>query len=136
MSRLVMFVPLHVESLARRVPIATLCWPGGDCFRRAKLSLVTNDQRRLPYCAIDWSQSCPLLWTGERLDRFFGMSRTRILYFRGGILETTDEVPFDDLVEAARAASSKHPHLTAEIWRDGRKVAVVRPCWNSATEHG
>lgn len=49
---------------------------------------------------------------------------------RGGILEATDEVPLDDLVDAARAASSKHPHLTAEIWRDGRKAAVVRPCWS------
>lgn len=49
---------------------------------------------------------------------------------QGGILEATDEVAFDDLVDAARAASSRHPHLTAEIWRGGRKAAVVKPCWN------
>lgn len=57
------------------------------------------------------------------------MSDCRILYFRGGILEETDEVAFNGLVDAARAASSKHPHLTAEIWLGGRKAAIVRPSW-------
>jgi hypothetical protein len=57
---------------------------------------------------------------------------TRILYFNGGILEDSDERAPDDLVEAARRASSRYPHLTAEIWREGRKAAVVRPCWGHA----
>jgi len=51
----------------------------------------------------------------------------RILYFRGGILEADTEVSTPDLVEAARQASSQHPHLTAEIWRENRKVAICRP---------
>jgi hypothetical protein len=58
------------------------------------------------------------------------MPDCRILYFRGGILEAADELESPDLVSAAKAASSKHPHLTAEIWLGGRKVAVVRPCWH------
>jgi len=44
-------------------------------------------------------------------------------------LEATDEVASVDVIAAAQAASSKHPHFTAEIWLDGRKVAVVRPTW-------
>jgi hypothetical protein len=58
------------------------------------------------------------------------MDNWRILYFHGGILEATDELACADLVDAAKAASSSHPHLTAEIWRDDRKVAIVRPSWN------
>lgn len=58
------------------------------------------------------------------------MSQCRILYFRGGILEATEELTSVDIVSAAKAASSKHPHLSAEIWIDDRKVAVVRPYWN------
>ena len=58
------------------------------------------------------------------------MTNCRILYFEGGVLQATDEMPFVDLVDAARAASSKHPHLTAEIWLDGRKAAIVRPSWS------
>jgi len=57
------------------------------------------------------------------------MSECRILYFRGGILEDTAEFGSDDLVDAAKAASATYPDLTAEIWLDGRKAAVVRPCW-------
>ena len=57
------------------------------------------------------------------------MSECRILYFRGGILEDTADISADDLVEAAKAASSTHPELTAEIWLDGRKAAVIRPSW-------
>jgi hypothetical protein len=57
------------------------------------------------------------------------MSQCRILYLRESILEDTAELTSDDLIEAARMASSTHPHLTAEIWWDGRKVAVIRPCW-------
>jgi hypothetical protein len=55
------------------------------------------------------------------------MPECRILYFRGGILEDTSEPLPGDLVEAARMASSTHPHLTAEIWLDGHKAAIVRP---------
>jgi hypothetical protein len=57
------------------------------------------------------------------------MSECRILYFRGGILEDTAEIGSDDLLEAAKAASSQHPELTAEIWLKGRKAAVIRPSW-------
>lgn len=56
------------------------------------------------------------------------MSGFHIFYFRGGLLEATDDVASQDLVEVARVASSKYPHLTAEIWLDGKKAAVVRPC--------
>lgn len=52
----------------------------------------------------------------------------RILYFRGGILEETHDRAPEDFFEAARVASATHPHLTAEVWQDGRKVAVIRPC--------
>lgn len=49
------------------------------------------------------------------------MSDFHIFYFRGGLLEATDDIASQDLVEAARVASSKYPHLTAEIWVDGKK---------------
>ena len=52
----------------------------------------------------------------------------RILYFRGGILEETYDSAPEDLFEAARVASATNPQLTAEVWQDGRKVAVIRPC--------
>lgn len=58
------------------------------------------------------------------------MSIGRILYFRGGILEAADEISSADLVGAAKTASSNYPELTAEIWLQGKKVAVVRPCRN------
>ena len=54
---------------------------------------------------------------------------SRILYFRGGILEDSENFASEDLLEAASAASSRHPHLTAEVWHAGRKVAVVGPYW-------
>jgi hypothetical protein len=57
------------------------------------------------------------------------MATYRIFYLRGGgLLDGTEEVVSDDLVTAARTASSKHPQLTAEIWSEDRKVAIVRPC--------
>lgn len=55
------------------------------------------------------------------------MADCRILYFRGGILEATDELASRDVLVATTTASSNHPQLTAEVWLDGRKVAVVRP---------
>jgi hypothetical protein len=58
------------------------------------------------------------------------MTNCRILYFREGILEASDEVACDDLLAAAKLASSTHPHLMAEIWWNQKKVGVVRPCWN------
>ena len=59
----------------------------------------------------------------------------RIFYFRGPILEETTEVASDDLVEAAKAASSRHQNLTAEIWRENTKVAICRPAWNHQFKH-
>jgi hypothetical protein len=56
------------------------------------------------------------------------MPNCRILYFRGGILEAAEDLSSADLVEAAQAASSRHLHLTAEIWLDGKKAAIVLPC--------
>lgn len=60
---------------------------------------------------------------------------SRILYFRGGILEDVEEFAAEDLVEAARTASSHHPQLTAEIWQRGRKAAVIRPCCEQRYHH-
>jgi hypothetical protein len=57
------------------------------------------------------------------------MSNCRILYFRGGILEASDELSCADLVDAAKIASSRHPQLTAEIWWGQKKVGIVGPCW-------
>jgi hypothetical protein len=54
----------------------------------------------------------------------------RIIYLRGAVLEEAEEVSTMDLVEAAQLASSKHPDLTAEIWREEKKVAVCRPSWD------
>jgi hypothetical protein len=59
----------------------------------------------------------------------------RILYFRGGILEATEDFAPEDLFEAARLASSTNPDLTAEIWHDGRKAAVIRPCSRHPPSH-
>ena len=59
----------------------------------------------------------------------------RILYFRGGMLEAAEDFTSDDLLEAARAASSAHRELTAEIWQDGRKAAVIRPCEEHYSTH-
>ena len=56
------------------------------------------------------------------------MDNCRILYFRGRILEATDGAASADLVKAAKAASSRYPALMYEIWREGRKAAVVLPC--------
>lgn len=63
------------------------------------------------------------------------MSQCQILYFRGGILEDTDELSSVDILAAAKTASSKHPHLTAEIWLDRRKAAVLRPYWDHRATH-
>jgi len=59
----------------------------------------------------------------------------RILYFRGGILEESEDFAPEDLFEAARLASSRHPDPTAEIWQDGRKTAVIRPCSRNRPSH-
>jgi hypothetical protein len=56
------------------------------------------------------------------------MSTYRIFYLRGGILDDADEIACDDLVTAAKKASAKNPELTAEIWSESKKVAVIRPC--------
>jgi hypothetical protein len=63
------------------------------------------------------------------------MPNCRILYFRGGILEDTDDVYASDVVEATKRASSRHPNFTAEIWLNGRKAAVVRPSWVHRTSN-
>lgn len=55
----------------------------------------------------------------------------RIFYFRGPVLEDVAEADTDDIVEAAKIASSRHNDLLAEIWCDNRKVAICRPSWVS-----
>ena len=56
------------------------------------------------------------------------MSTYRIFYLGGGVLDDSEELASNDLVTVAKAACSKHPDLTAEIWLDDRKVAILRPC--------
>lgn len=56
------------------------------------------------------------------------MMAYRIFYFRGGMLEETQDLSSTDLLAAISLASSSYPHFTAEIWTEGRKIAVVRPC--------
>jgi len=51
------------------------------------------------------------------------------------MLEAVEDFTSDDLLEAARAASSAHRELTAEIWQDGRKAAVIRPCEEHYSTH-
>jgi hypothetical protein len=55
---------------------------------------------------------------------------SRILYFPGPILPETDEADTSDVVEAAKIASGKNPHLIAEIWIENRKAAICRPGWD------
>jgi len=56
------------------------------------------------------------------------MSTYRIFYLEGGgLLNDTEEVVSNDLVTAAKTASSKHPDMTAEIWSEDRRIAVIRP---------
>lgn len=50
-------------------------------------------------------------------------------------MEDTDELSSVDILAAAKTASSKHPHLTAEIWLDRRKAAVLRPYWDHRATH-
>ena len=63
------------------------------------------------------------------------MPTCRIFYFRGGVLEDSTELASDDVVQAAKEASSSHPELTAEIWVGGRKAAIVRPSWHHRLRH-
>jgi hypothetical protein len=63
------------------------------------------------------------------------MSTYRILYLGRGVLDDAEELASDDLVAVAKTASSKHPSLTAEIWLDNKKVAVVRPCSHHGPRH-
>jgi hypothetical protein len=55
------------------------------------------------------------------------MSTYRIFYFRGGLLDDAEEFAAEDIRAPAKRASANHPELTAEIWCEDRKVAVVRP---------
>jgi hypothetical protein len=66
---------------------------------------------------------------------FSGMPTCRIFYFRGGVLEDATELASENVVEAAKRASSSHPDLTAEIWVKGRKAAIVRPSWDHRHKH-
>ena len=71
----------------------------------------------------------------SRRSRRSTLMAYRILYFRGGILEDTSELSTSDLVEVAKVASATHPHLTAEIWRGDRKVAICGPSWDQKHSH-
>ena len=56
------------------------------------------------------------------------MLKFRIIYLGEGYIPDRRDVSSEDLVAVAQLASSMHPQLTAEIWLENRKVAVVRPC--------
>jgi hypothetical protein len=58
------------------------------------------------------------------------------ILFPGPVLEHTAVAETDQIVDAGKLASSKHPHLLAEIWQNDRKVAVCRPCCSMAHELG
>lgn len=55
------------------------------------------------------------------------MATFRILYFSEGLLENSDVLQAGNAVEAVRHASSRWPHLKAEVWLKNARVAVVRP---------
>ena len=61
------------------------------------------------------------------------MDGLRILYFSDSLLYDSELLPTENVVEAAKHASSRSPHLTAEIWSGARKLAVIRP---SSIMHG
>ncbi len=53
------------------------------------------------------------------------MERFRILYFRESVLEHDEEVRVRDALEAIEQASSKPPHLRAEVWSERGRVAEI-----------
>ena len=59
----------------------------------------------------------------------------RIIYIGDGLTPEGQDIAAGDLVAAAQIASSRHPHLTAEIWIENRKVAVIRPCSRHGEAH-
>lgn len=59
----------------------------------------------------------------------------RIVYLGDGLTQEEREVASDDLLAVTQMASSRYPHLTAEIWLEDRQVAVVRPCSRHGETH-
>ena len=55
------------------------------------------------------------------------MAEYRIFYFWEGVLQDSELLDSPDLIEAVRHASRQSPHLRAEIWSGGERLAVVRP---------
>lgn len=54
------------------------------------------------------------------------MAEFRVLYFRDTVLVDWEVLHSDDVVEAVQHASAKASELTAEVWSEQRKVAVIR----------
>jgi hypothetical protein len=57
------------------------------------------------------------------------MPTLRILYLSESVLEDAELCETADVVDAVKHASSRSPNLTAEVWSEAGKAAVVRPSW-------
>ena len=53
------------------------------------------------------------------------MQTFQILYLRQNVLEQSETVEVDDILEAIDHALARTPQLTAEIWTEKGKVAVL-----------
>jgi hypothetical protein len=53
------------------------------------------------------------------------MPTFHLLYFRGSVLEQTEEVEARDVLEAVPKAAGRPAHLRVEIWSENRKVAAI-----------
>ena len=59
------------------------------------------------------------------------MPTHRILYLSESVLEGAELCETESVVDAVKLASECPPELTAEVWSDEGKAAVVRPSWTS-----
>jgi hypothetical protein len=59
------------------------------------------------------------------------MPAHRILYLSESVLEDAELYETESVVDAVKHASECPPDLTAEVWSDEGKAAVVRPSWTS-----
>lgn len=59
------------------------------------------------------------------------MATHRILYLAESVLEDAELYETESIVEAVKRAPAGPADLTAEVWSDEGKAAVVRPSWTS-----
>ena len=59
------------------------------------------------------------------------MPKHRILYLSESVLENAELYETESVVDAVKHASECPLDLTAEVWSDDGKAAVVRPSWTS-----